>query len=189
MAFRKFFTPVRVLVAVAGAALSSCATTPIKALRAEPVLYQWYDDGGPGEVNVKINLTEQRATYFRGRREIGWSFVATGKENHNTAPGSFKITEKIEDKHSNSYGWIEDDAGNVTNGDAKPSTPVPPGEHYVAAPMPYWQRLTSYGVGMHAGIIPRPGEPASHGCIRLPKPLAPMLFAVTKVGTPVTIVY
>ena len=55
------------------------------------------------------------------------------------------------------------------------------------APMPYWMRLTSYGIGMHAGVIPKPGEAASHGCIRLPKDLAPRVFDVVKVGTPVTI--
>jgi lipoprotein-anchoring transpeptidase ErfK/SrfK len=55
--------------------------------------------------------------------------------------------------------------------------------------MPYWMRLTSYGIGMHAGVIPKPGEAASHGCIRLPKPLAPILFEVVKEGTPVTITH
>jgi lipoprotein-anchoring transpeptidase ErfK/SrfK len=55
--------------------------------------------------------------------------------------------------------------------------------------MPYWMRLTSYGIGMHAGVIPKPGETASHGCIRLPKELAPVLYDAVKVGTPVTIVH
>ena len=55
--------------------------------------------------------------------------------------------------------------------------------------MPYWMRLTSYGIGMHAGIIPKPGEAASHGCIRLPKELAPVLFESVNVGTPVTITH
>lgn len=53
--------------------------------------------------------------------------------------------------------------------------------------MPYWMRLTSYGVGMHAGDIPDPGLPASHGCIRLPKEMAQKLFEVVSVGTNVTI--
>lgn len=157
--------------------------------RAERVLYEWHDDGGPGEIAIRIDLTEQRAFYTRGKRPIGWSYVATGKEGHGTPAGRYSITEKIEDKYSNAYGWIEDDYGNVVNGDAKPSTKVPPGCHYVAAPMPYWMRLTSYGIGMHAGIIPQPGEPASHGCIRLPKELAPILFDEVRVGTPVTITY
>jgi lipoprotein-anchoring transpeptidase ErfK/SrfK len=178
----------RPVAAFSGLALASCATTPPgPPPKAEHVLYEWYDDYGPGEVKVKIALGEQRATYTRGSREIGWSYVATGKEGHGTPAGTFRITEKIVDKYSNRYGWIEDEWGSVTNGDAKPSTPVPEGERYMPAPMPYWMRLTSYGIGMHAGVIPKPGEAASHGCIRLPKDLAPRVFDVVKVGTPVTI--
>lgn len=152
-------------------------------------MYEWHDDYGPGKVAIRINLASQRAFYTRGGRPIGWSFVATGKEGHGTPAGNYSITEKIVDKYSGSYGWIEDEFGNVVNGDAKPSTPVPPGCVYVAAPMPYWMRLTSYGIGMHGGIIPQPGEPASHGCIRLPKPFAPQLFEAVEVGTPVRIHY
>ena len=168
--------------------LSSCALGPPEPpLKAEHVLYEWYDDGGPGEVRMKIDLNTQMAHFTRGGREIGWCYVATGKEGHGTPSGTYRITEKIEDKYSNRYGWIEDEFGNVTNGDAKPSTKVPPGQRYVPAPMPYWQRLTSYGIGMHAGVIPKPGETASHGCIRLPKDFAPVLFSVTREGTPVVI--
>jgi lipoprotein-anchoring transpeptidase ErfK/SrfK len=177
-----------VTTVVVSSVLSSCvATPPGPPPKAEHVLYEWYDDGGPGEVKVKINLNTQQAYYTRGGRDIGWSYVATGKEGHGTPSGTYRITEKLEEKYSGSYGWIEDEFGNVTNGDAKPSTKVPAGQKYMPAPMPYWQRITGYGIGMHAGVIPKPGETASHGCIRLPKDFAPMLFSVTKVGTPVTI--
>lgn len=54
--------------------------------------------------------------------------------------------------------------------------------------MPYYMRLTGDGVGMHAGPIPNPGSRASHGCIRLPRAFAPILFASTSIGTPVKIV-
>ncbi|HEX7262527.1 MAG TPA: L,D-transpeptidase family protein [Luteolibacter sp.] len=155
--------------------------------KARPLLYEWRDDGGPGEVTVDIDLSEQIALYKRGGRLIGWSFVSTGKEGHSTTPGNYTITEKLPLKFSNRYGWIADAAGNVTNGDAKPTTPVPPGEHYSPAPMHHWMRVTSYGVGMHAGEIPRPGEAASHGCIRLPRDFVSKLYDVTKVGTPVSI--
>ncbi len=138
-------------------------------------------------MNVRISLTDQIAEFKRGDREIGWCFVATGKEGHDTRPGTYKITEKIADKHSNIYGWIEDEFGNVVDGDAKASDRVPEGMVYVPAPMPYWMRLTSYGVGMHGGIIPQPGEPASHGCIRLPKEFVSTVFDVVDVGTPVVI--
>jgi hypothetical protein len=155
--------------------------------RANRVLHQWHDDGGPGRVSIKISLTDQIAEFKRGDREIGWCYVATGKEGHGTSSGSYHITEKIVDKYSNRYGWIEDDFGNVVDGDAKPTDPVPKGMKYVAAPMPYWMRLTSYGIGMHGGIIPQPGEPASHGCIRMPKDFVPTLFDSVDVGTSVVI--
>jgi hypothetical protein len=95
--------------------------------------------------------------------------------------------EKIVDKYSNRYGWIEDEFGNVVNPDAKAGARVPEGMIYVPAPMPYWMRLTSYGIGMHGGFIPEPGKPASHGCIRLPKEFVPILFDSVDVGTEVII--
>jgi L,D-transpeptidase catalytic domain len=91
------------------------------------------------------------------------------------------------EKYSNRYGWIEDEFGNVVEPDAKHTDKVPEGMIYVPAPMPYWMRLTSYGIGMHGGLIPEPGKPASHGCIRLPKEFVPVLFDSVEVGTPVTI--
>lgn len=182
---RPFFWTPALAVALLG---SSCGLlAPKPPGKAKPVLYEWSDDGGPGEVTVDIDLTEQIATYRRGDREIGWSFVSTGKEGHSTPPGNYTITEKLPLKLSNRYGWIADAQGNVTNGDAKPTTPVPPGEIYSPAPMHHWMRITSYGIGLHAGEIPRPGEAASHGCIRLPRDFVPKLYDVTKVGTPVRI--
>ncbi len=168
---------------------SSCGVSggPLPTRTSQRVLHQWHDDGGEGKVSIRISLSDQIAEFKRGDRDIGWCYVATGKEGHNTVPGKFTITEKIADKHSNSYGWIEDEFGNVTNGDAQPSTPVPKGMVYVPAPMPYWMRLTNYGVGMHGGLIPQPGEPASHGCIRMPKDFVSTLFDAVVVGTPVTI--
>jgi lipoprotein-anchoring transpeptidase ErfK/SrfK len=156
--------------------------------KASHVMYEWDDDRGPGEVSVEIDLSSQTATYKRGERPIGWSFVSTGKEGHATSPGNYRITEKMEVKFSDRYGWITDPAGNVSNGDAKPTTAVPEGHTYHPAPMLHWMRITSYGIGLHAGEIPRPGEAASHGCIRLPKDFVPKLYEVTKIGTPVKLV-
>lgn len=157
--------------------------------RANRVLHRWHDDGGPGKVSIRISLPDQIAEFERGGRPIGWSYVATGREGFGTRPGTYRITEKIEDKYSNRYGWIEDGFGNVVDPDARAGDPVPQGMVYVPAPMPYWMRLTSHGIGMHGGYIPEPGKPASHGCIRLPAPFAPVLFAAVEVGTPVTITH
>jgi hypothetical protein len=184
---RTFSSSIHLLALTATLASVSCGTRDIPAPAPQRVLYQWHDEGEPGKVSVHISLTDQIAEFKRGNRDIGWCYVATGKEGHDTRPGNYRIMEKIEDKHSNLYGWIEDEFGNVVNGDAQPSTHVPKGMVYVPAPMPYWMRLTSYGVGMHGGLIPEPGKPASHGCIRMPKDFVPLLFNVVEVGTPVTI--
>ena len=185
--------PTRCLTRLAGGVLAvvsaSCGTGGPAAgpRRAERVLHEWYDDGGPGKVTVSISLPDQLAEFKRGDRDIGWCYVATGKEGHDTCPGGYQVMEKIEDKYSNLFGWIEDEFGNVTNSDATPGTPVPKGMVYMPAPMPYWMRITGYGIGMHGGLIPEPGKPASHGCIRMPKEFVPTLFDVVDVGTPVTI--
>ena len=182
---------IRLICIVTALFTISCAATGARfpQLKMERKLYSWHDDGGDGTVSVRISLTDQIAEFKRGGRDIGWCYVATGKEGHGTADGSYKITEKIVDKYSNRYGWIEDEMGNVTDGDAKPSDRVPAGMKYVAAPMPFWMRLTSHGIGMHGGLIPEPGKPASHGCIRMPKEFVPTLFDSVNVGTPVVITH
>jgi hypothetical protein len=62
-------------------------------------------------------------------------------------------------------------------------------EHYSSkynnAPMPYMQRLTWAGVALHAGNLP--GYPASHGCIRLPRGFAKLLYGVSNLGMTVII--
>lgn len=156
-------------------------------VRSDRVLYRWYDDGGPGKVSIHISLPDQIAEFERDGRQIGWCYVATGREGFGTKPGNYRITEKIVDKYSNRYGWIEDEFGNVVISDARYNDRVPEGMVYMPAPMPYWMRLTSHGIGMHGGVIPEPGEPASHGCIRLPGNFVPVLFDSVEVGTPVTI--
>lgn len=180
------------LVLTALLSLAACTPRPsyqsaTPAPTGPTSLFDWHDDHGPGEISIYIERSSQRAYFKRGDRNIGWSYVATGTYETPTPAGDFRITEKIVDKHSNRYGWIEDEYGNRIDSDASPGDYVPPGGTYMPAPMPYWMRLTGYGIGMHAGPIPSPGSPASHGCIRLPRPLAPILFDEIVVGTPVTI--
>lgn len=169
--------------------INACSVSPPpEPVRAGRVMHQWHDDGGPEAIRIEIDLSDQIATVKRGEREIGWCFVATGIEGRATRPGSYRVTEKVVDKHSNLYGWIENEYGEVVNNDASPGDPLQPGERYVPAPMPYWMRLTDYGIGMHVGKIPEPGDTASHGCIRMPRKFVPLLFEQVKIGTPVRIV-
>ncbi len=153
-----------------------------------PPLFKWWGDGMSGPAAININLDEQKATIYRGGQEAGWTILASGTPSHPTPKGTFFVMEKIQDKVSNTYGVIANGAGEVVNWDAKAGvTSVPSGCHFAGAEMPYWMRITSGGVGMHAGDIPEPGLPASHGCIRLPRDFAGTLYGVVEVGTRVTI--
>ncbi len=172
------------------AALTSCAvpSKPVAKTAPAPPLYEWHGDNMQGPVSVKISLDEQKGYIYRGGQEAGWTMLASGKAGHESPTGSFTVMEKIEQKYSNTYGVIENKEGRTINWDAQAGvTPVPPGCRFVGASMPYWMRLTSYGVGMHAGNIPDPGLPASHGCIRLPPPMAQKLFSVITEGSRVVV--
>lgn len=167
----------------------SCAPAPqIPPPRAEQVMYEWNDDGGPGEFSIQIDMRSQIATFRRGNREVGWCYVATGRDGHATPAGQFRVTEKEVDKISNRWGWQENEFGEVINSSARYDHPLPPGARFVPAPMPYWMRLTNWGIGLHGGYIPNPGSPASAGCIRLPMDFAPVVFREVKIGTPVKII-
>ena len=160
----------------------------LPATPAQPPLYVWHGGGQPGPLSVNIDLSEQKAYLFKNGQHAGWTYVATGRSGYATPTGTFRITEKIVNKRSNRYGSIVDRHGNVVNSNATAGVSrVPPGGRFVGAPMPYWMRITGYGVGMHAGPIPRPGSPASHGCIRLPRDMAETIFEHAAVGTRVTI--
>ena len=89
---------------------------------------------------------------------IATSTCSTGKLGHLTPTGVFKILQKDKNHHSSTYN---------------------------NAPMPYMNRLTWSGIALHAGQLP--GYPASHGCVRLPKAFAELLFGVAKLGMTVVI--
>jgi lipoprotein-anchoring transpeptidase ErfK/SrfK len=178
------------LVLAACAPVEVVPPTVLRAIPVEaPVLYEWHAEGLYGEPSVIIDLRMQRAEVFLGGQYAGWSVVATGKEGFGTPAGDYTILEKVVNKHSTLYGRTVDAAGNTVNRDAdiRRHTP-PPGGRFLYAPMPYWMRLTWRGIGMHAGPIPRPGSPASHGCIRLPRPFAIQLYQMVRIGTPVRII-
>ncbi len=151
-------------------------------------LYEWQGDGRK-VTRVLINTDEQKAFFYHGDAQIGWATVATGVSKFPTPTGQFEVIEKKADKRSNLYGKIYNSAGRVVKSDARMGRDaIPAGGRFAGAQMPYFLRLTYDGVGLHAGSIPRPGQPASHGCIRLPKSFAPVLFRHVNHGTPVTIV-
>jgi lipoprotein-anchoring transpeptidase ErfK/SrfK len=137
-------------------------------------------------MRVQIVLGEQRG-YFFVKDLIAYDFpVSTGRKGHPTPTGDFKIIAKELSHHSNLYGKVVDADGNVTNANADMSKlKIEAGDIFQGAPMPFFMRLTNDGVGMHIGQLP--GYAASHGCIRLPKLVAPKLYEIAPLGTPVSI--
>ena len=148
----------------------------------------WDGDGVVGSPRIRIDLSDQKAYFYKGDELVGISMISTGREGYATPTGTFKITQKNRDHRSNLYGeWITD-SGEVIDNDVdvrlKPNPP--PGVRFLGAAMPYFMRIHG-GVGMHAGYLP--GFPASHGCIRMPEHMAERFFHEAPRGTPVSVSY
>ena len=127
-----------------------------------PGQYRWHPEAASAEgtLSIVVSTSLQRAYVFRGSTLIGVTTVSTGQPGYDTPTGRFPILEKQVFHRSSLY----DDA-----------------------PMPFMQRLTWDGVALHAGPIPRSGEPVSHGCIRLPRAFAQRLYGMTALGTVVVV--
>lgn len=111
-----------------------------------------------GPVTTLVSLRNQRTYIYKAGVLIAFSTHSHGVEKHPTDPGKFTILQKKPFHRSNKYS---------------------------NAPMPFMQRLDKWGRAFHAGVIP--GYPASHGCIRLPAPMAKAFYGWTKIGDEVTI--
>jgi len=121
--------------------------------------FNWFPDRSEsGPVIVIVSLPDQLVYIYRNGVRIAASTCSTGKLGHRTPTGAFKILQKDKNHHSSTYN---------------------------NAPMPYMNRLTWSGIALHAGQLP--GYPASHGCVRLPKEFAELLFGATKLGMTVVI--
>ena len=190
-----FRAAARVGLVAATVWLAACRSTPPPPPEPPPDapkkpagLFEWNGEG-KGISHIQINVDEQKAYLFQGKEQVGWSYVATGITSFPTPTGDFKILEKVQDKVSNLYGKSYTPEGKLANSDFKVGLDLGPGGgHFEPAKMPYFMRLTGDGVGMHIGPIPRPGRRASHGCIRLPSKMAPIIYKNIGIGTPVTIV-
>lgn len=131
---------------------------------------------------IYICLSQQRGRlYVDGKVAADWP-VSTGTGNHPTPTGNFRILEKKRDYTSRTWGRIYDAEGKCVNGNADSRTDVvPEGGKFEGSAMPYWQRMTGSGIGMHTGKV-RAGRRLSHGCIRTPGRMASELFAITATG-------
>jgi lipoprotein-anchoring transpeptidase ErfK/SrfK len=138
-----------------------------------------------GKASIVVSLREQEAYLYRGKNRTATSRISSGREGHRTPVGRFAVIRKDEDHRSSLYGAYVNDSGKVvkanvdTRKDRKPAH-----SHFVGAPMPFFLEF-SPGYGLHQGYLP--GEPASHGCIRMPYWKARQFYNAAHVGTPVTV--
>lgn len=127
--------------------------------KLRPGEYVWAPDLAPiGPTLLIVNTTSQRAVLYRNGVPIAATTISTGRPGYDTPTGIFVILQKHVEHRSRKYD---------------------------NAPMPYMQRLTWKGVALHGGQLP--GYPASHGCIRLPKSFARLLYGVTSLGMTVVV--
>ncbi len=146
----------------------------------------WEGEGVHGTPSVVISLSQQRAYFYKGQTLVGISNVSTGTDEHATPTGTFKITQKSKDHESNLYGEYKTPDGRIIQKEVDVTKhPKPPGAIYDGADMPYFMRFNG-GVGMHGGILP--GYAASHGCVRMPYPMAKIFFQNVHHGTTVRVI-
>ncbi len=157
--------------------------TTMEIYRDEPLLAQ-----ASGKSPIYICLEQQRGRLYVGDRVAADWPVSTGVAGRPTPTGTYKVLEKKPDYASNLYGKIRDAKGKTINSNADVTKDaIPEGGRFDGSPMPYWQRLTWDGLGMHVGKV-KAGKRLSHGCIRTPRDMAKQLYDITTFRTKVHIV-
>ena len=111
----------------------------------------------PGLQHIVVSIEHQKVTLFANGKPVATSRISSGTPGHPTPLGVFSVIQKNRHHVSN----LDD------------------------AEMPYMQRLTWSGTALHQG--PLPGYPASHGCVRLTKEFAQLLWKATKIGVRVIV--
>lgn len=146
----------------------------------------WDGDGAQGSPLIKISRPQQKAFFYKGGVLVGISRISSGKEDHGTPAGTYKIMAKDKEHVSSVYGVFKDKAsGQTTNDNVDIRVDKPKsGEVFYNAPMPNFMQVMP-GIGMHTGYLP--GYAASHGCIRMPHHMSEKFFDNVQVGTPVVI--
>src|SRR5271166_3480730 len=90
---------------------------------------------------VIIDLTEQTAYLLEDGRVAFVSPIASGKEGWGTPIGSFRVISKDLNHQSGNFGLVSDSYGRIVNPNATPGSYIPPGCHYLPAPMPYFMEF------------------------------------------------
>ena len=137
--------------------LTSCTTAP-RATGGGAYKVTALRPKDPDNVKVKLSTSTQHVYVMEGDRLL-MAVQGTVGANNTTPKGNFRITRKEKNKRRISQ----------------------PDRGY---PMGYWCEFKP-AYGFHEGFVH--ARPRSHGCIRLHREAAARLFALVKVGTPVSI--
>lgn len=140
----------------------------------------------PGNTKVVISLSQQRVYLMVNGGVAIDGPICSGRQGRSTPTGTYPIQQKDINHYSSLYGDYVDRGGRVVRGGVSAGcSSAPSGTHFRGAPMHYFMRLTSGGIGMHEGFLP--GFPASHGCIRMPGEVAGAIYSRVGVGTTVQV--
>ncbi len=135
----------------------------------------------PSRVRIDVSIDTQMAYVMEGSRPLFVCAICSGKAGFRTPLGFFHVTDKNAHKRSDEYGFWRRDGAWVHGSHAE--RPEGAGD-YVGYPMPWWVGFAN-GIGFHGGFVWP--EPRSHGCIRVPFNVASKLYALVRVGTPVSV--
>ncbi len=145
------------LFSAAAILVTGCATSSPSG--SGPYKVVAYKPKNPDNVKVKVSTSTQHVYVMEGDDVLMAVQGNVGTASTPTPKGNFRVTNKIKNKRRISQ----------------------PGAGY---PMAYWvEFLPAYG--LHEGFVWN--EPRTHGCIRLHKEAAARLFALVKIGTPISI--
>jgi hypothetical protein len=181
-------------IAMAGALIAGCSTSPKPELAAVPAAkpvsdlpYLWTLGNAPQAHKDMV------ATFGRAGLKPGeYLWVSAMPADGETRVVIDRLTQM-------GYVYKADKLVGVTTvSTAKQGHITPLGEwkilekrpfyrsrKYNNAPMPWMERIDEYGIALHGGGTP--GFPESHGCIHLPVKFAAKLYTLTKIGSKVII--
>lgn len=142
----------------------------------------------PSNAQIVISLGEQRARVYRtdgaAQHLVIDTRISSGKPGYATSTGTYRISEKLVEKQSTLYGTWVNSAGETVNSSGDSRKRPAGATRFVGADMPYWMRING-GIGLHIGYVPE--YPASHGCIRVPEAIQPLIYSKVGLGTRVTV--
>jgi lipoprotein-anchoring transpeptidase ErfK/SrfK len=147
--------------------------------------YEAYDvpatlPGNPANVRVKVSLANRMVYVMEGNKPLLVMPVTVGKSSSPTPSGTFRIRTKNHYYRANTHGYAI--KGDTVRGVHLKNKPA--GWEFKGTPMPYWSEFKS-AYGFHTGWM-KP-FPASGGCLRMHKNVAPKFYRLVSVGTPVNI--